>query len=304
MDGPLISSGDGERSVVSVGEPVSAEFFAEPLMLDKRLALLANAINLDGRVAWFPDAIRGFASVNAYLLIEGTDAVMIDTGVTAHRDAVIGQLRAVLPGDMLSIAFTRIGEYAAICNAMPIAEQIPVEALYAMVPQAIDWVEFRPRADRPGNGWAIGHSPESRIASREDGVPIGSDGRRLHVVANPVRLLPSQWFYDDGTRTLFTGDTFSHAWRESPDGPWVVDDTARSTDPEGVREHLFARCWWIPGAQRQFEIQRALAAVFETFDVETIAPGYGCVIQGRSQVERHYEMMQDAIGGAAKGGAS
>lgn len=287
-----------------LGSATSVGSVADPVKLADRLVLLANAVELDGRVAWYPDSVRGFASVNAYLLLEGEDAVLVDTGVTAHREAVIGQIRASLPGETLSIAFTRIGEYAAICNTMAIAERVPVEALYAMVPQAIDWVEFRLRADRPDIGWAIGHPPDNRIAGREHGVPVGSAGRRLHPMPTPVRLLPSQWLYDDGTKTLFTGDAFSHAWRDSPDGPWVVDDAARGIDPGGVAEHLFARCWWIPGAKRKTEIQRGVADVFETYDVETIAPGFGCVIQGRREVERHYEMLQAAIGGSEMGGAS
>lgn len=288
----------------SSGGSMSLGSFADPVSLYDGLVLLANAVELDGRVAWYPPSVRGFASINAYLLIEGKDAVMVDTGVTFHREAVIGQLQAALPGERISIAFTRIGEYAAICNTMAIAERVPVEALYAMVPRAIDWVEFRLRADRPGNGWAIGHPPDNRIAGHADGIPIGSGGRRVHPMPTPVRLLPSQWLYDDGTRTLFTGDAFSHAWRESPDGPWVVDDTARGIDPEGVAEHLFARCWWIPGAKRKTEIQRGIESVFETYDVETIAPGFGCVIHGHRAVERHYEMLQAAISGSDGGGGS
>lgn len=285
---------------MSVTASVPSGASAEPLLLQDGLVLLANPVELNGKVAWFPDTVRGYASVNAYLLIEGHVAMMIDTGVTAHRDAVIAQIRSALPGRVLSIAFTRIGEYAAICNATAIAEEVPVEAVYAMVPESWTWLEFRPRASRARIRYAIGRPPVSLLTSTDGGMPVGSGSRRLHAMRNPVRLLPSQWMYDDGTKTLFTGDTFSHSWRDTPDGPWVLDDAAYGVDPAAVRDHLFARCWWIPKAQRQFEIQQALADVFETFEVETIAPGYGCVIQGRAAVERHYQMVQDAIRATVK----
>lgn len=273
-----------------------------PIELNEgRLLVLANSIELDGRVAWYPQSVRGYTCVNAYLLVEGTEALLVDSGVTVHRDAIIEQLRSSMPGDSLSFAFTRIGEYPAISNATAIAEQIPVEAIYAMFP-ALDWLEFRPRAQRPAAGsWAIGHAPENRIATQQEGIPVGAGERRVHVMATPVRLLPSQWFYDDGSRTLFTGDAFSHAWRDSPAGPWLVDGSAHGTDPTGVRDHLLERCWWMKEAHGLDEIQRALEGVFTTFDVETIAPGYGCIIHGRTEVERHYELLQSTIGGFAKG---
>lgn len=266
-----------------------------------RLFALTNPIEIDERLAWYPPSVRGYTSVNAYLLVEGTQAVMVDSGVTVHRDALIQQLRACLPGESLSLAFTRIGEYHAISNATAIAEQLPVEAVYAMFPSALDWLEYRPRAERPDSGsWAIGHAPENRLATAE-GVPVGPAGRRVHVMQNPVRLLPSQWFYDDGSRTLFSGNVFSHAWRSSPAGPWLVDDAAHGIEPEEVQQHLLARCWWMADAHGLDEIQRSLAEVFEMYDVQRIAPGFGCIIEGRQEVERHYELLQGAIGGFTRG---
>jgi hypothetical protein len=269
-----------------------------PLELHEgRLHALVNPIELDGRVTWYPAAVRGFAPVNCYLATEGETALMIDTGVSVHRDALVRQLQDCLPGDRLAIAHTRIAEYPAICNTTAIAERVPVEALYAGFPGAFDWLEFRPRGDRPSGGpsWAIGHAPESRVAARDEGLAIGDGGRRLHIFPAAVRLLPSQWFYDDGTRTLFSGDAFSHAWRATSAGPWIADDDAGGIDPDEVLDHLLARCWWLAGAASRGEIRRALEEVFATYEIETIAPGYGCIIHGRREVERHYELLHGAI---------
>lgn len=267
------------------------------------LHALANPIELDERVTWYPPAAHGcFTSVNCYLLTEGSTSLLVDTGVTAHRDAVIEQIRTCLPGETLSITFTRIGEYPAICNATAIAESLPVEAFSAQFTNALGWLEFRPRALRSGS-WAIGHAPADRIATQE-GIEIGSDGRRLHVMVAPIRLLPSLWLYDDGSRTLFTGDSFTHAYRPTADGPWILDDEALGTSSDEVLDHLITRCWWLPGAQRQSDLQRAVEEVFTTYEIETIAPGYGCIIQGRRDVERHYELLHDAIGASAQRNAA
>jgi hypothetical protein len=52
------------------------------------------------------------------------------------------------------------------------------------------------------------------------------------------------------------------------------------------------------------DIQAALEEVFTTYDVETIAPGYGCIIHGRREVERHYQLLYDAIAASAGAGSS
>jgi flavorubredoxin len=282
-----------EADVDQVSAPAPIE------LVPDRLYALVNPIELDGRIAWYRAQVRGHTSVNCYLAIEGDEAVLIDTGVTVHRDALVQQLRSVLVGGRLSIAHTRVAEYPAICNTIAIAESLPVDAIYAGFPDALGWLEFRPRADRLSH-WALGRPPESRVVSREDGLAIGERGRRVHVMPAAVRLLPSHWFYDDGTGALFTGDTFTHARRRSPAGPWTVDDRADGIAPAEVLEHLLARCWWLPGAQRHGEIQSMLEQVFTTYDIETIAPGYGCVIHGRREVERHYQFLYDAIGRSAE----
>jgi hypothetical protein len=35
--------------------------------------------------------------------------------------------------------------------------------------------------------------------------------------------------------------------------------------------------------------------VFDTYDIETIAPGYGCILRGRNVVERHYRMLDEFL---------
>ena len=47
-------------------------------------------------------------------------------------------------------------------------------------------------------------------------------------------------------------------------------------------------------------IRRGIAAVFDQCDVETIAPGYGCILHGRKVVARHVEMLDEVLAGLDK----
>jgi hypothetical protein len=35
--------------------------------------------------------------------------------------------------------------------------------------------------------------------------------------------------------------------------------------------------------------------VFDKYDVETIAPGYGCLLSGRKVVARHYQLLDEFL---------
>ena len=74
--------------------------------------------------------------------------------------------------------------------------------------------------------------------------------------------------------------------------------TEADNDPTSLADvrsfMLNTRYWWLEGAPTD-TIRRGIAKVFETYDVETIAPGYGCILRGRNVVERHYRMLDDFL---------
>jgi hypothetical protein len=40
----------------------------------------------------------------------------------------------------------------------------------------------------------------------------------------PIRLIATRWLYDYATKTLFSSDLFTHLWRDTAAGPWIVTD--------------------------------------------------------------------------------
>jgi hypothetical protein len=94
---------------------------------------------------------------------------------------------------------------------------------------------------------------------------------------------------------------FTHVWRDTEKGPWVVTEADNDpTSPRHIRSFLLnTRYWWLEGAPTD-SIRRGIGNVFDTYDVETIAPGYGCILRGRSVVERHYRMLDEVLKGLDK----
>ena len=107
--------------------------------------------------------------------------------------------------------------------------------------------------------------------------------------------------YDEFSRTLFSSDMFTHVWRDAEKGPWIVTEADNDpTSPRHIRSFLLnTRYWWLEGAPTD-SIRRGIGNVFDTYDVETIAPGYGCILRGRNVVERHYRMLDEILKGLDK----
>ena len=145
------------------------------------------------------------------------------------------------------------------------------------------------------NGRSILESMKVTAVTRADTIRLGQRDRAIDVMQAPIRLIATRWLYDRATRTLFSSDMFTHVWRARESGPWIVTDEDDRTSARELRSFLLnTRYWWLEGAPTG-SIRRGIAEVFEKCDVETIAPGYGCILHGRAVVARHVAMLDEVL---------
>src|SRR5258707_12895230 len=136
--------------------------------------------------------------------------------------------------------------------------------------------------------------------TRANPIQVGNNGRVIDVMHAPIRLIATRWLYDRSTRTLFSSDMFSHVWRARADGPWIVTEADDSTSAHELRSFLLnTRYWWLEGAPPA-SIRRGIADVFAKCAVETIAPGFGCVLHGPKVVARPGRMPDEVLEGLGK----
>jgi hypothetical protein len=258
-----------------------------------RLYALQHPFALDGRVSSYPASARGFAVANSYLLTEPNAAMLIDTGFGKDEAVIRGQIEALIaPGLPLSLFPLRLNEFMSINNVESFAAHFNVKTCYTSNIDAALWFDFGAKAD----GRDVLKSMNVTAVSRADTIALGSGGRAIDVMQAPLRLIATRWLYDRATRTLFSSDMFTHVWRDSAAGPWIVTEADNdATAPRDVRSFMLnTRYWWLEGAPTD-SIRRGIAKVFETYDVATIAPGYGCILSGRRVVERHYRMLDEFL---------
>ena len=258
-----------------------------------RLYALQHAYALDGRVSFYPASARGFSVANSYLLTEPDAAMLIDTGFGKDEAAIRGEIEALIaPGQRLSLFPLRLNEFMSINNVESFAGHFNVETCYASNIDAALWFDFGAKAE----GRDILKSMKVTPVSRAETIKLGSGGRMIDVMNAPIRLIATRWLYNHATRTLFSSDLFTHVWRGSERGPWFVSEADNdSTSLADIRSFMLnTRYWWLEGAPTD-SIRRGIGNIFDKYDIETIAPGYGCILSGRNVVERHYRMLDDFL---------
>jgi hypothetical protein len=261
-------------------------------LADDRLYVLQNPFALDGRVSSYPASARGFSVVNSYLLKEPDAAMLIDTGFGKDEPTIRAQIEALIaPGLPLSLFPLRLNEFMSINNVASFAGHFNVETCYTSNIDAALWFDFGAAGGRD-----ILKSMKVTAVGRADSIELGTQGRSIDVMNAPIRLIATRWLYDHATKTLFSSDLFTHIWHDAATGPWIV--TESDNDPTSLRDvrsfMLNTRYWWLEGAPTD-SIRRGIGNVFDKYDIETLAPGYGCILRGRSVVARHYRMLDEFL---------
>ncbi len=266
-------------------------------LAEGKIYALHNTFPLDGRVSAYPVSARGHSASNCYLLYEDDAALLLDTGYAAHERSILGQLGSILdPRKPLSMFPLRINEFMSVGNAMAIAKKFNVVECYSTTPDVAHWIEFE-AVDSDGREKNVPALPTILVGASQN-YQVGKGGNRPIAAFNPpVRLISTRWIYDETTRTLFSSDMFTHVWQDSAGGPWLVEDDDKVTTSAFVRSFLLnTRYWWLEGAETE-SLRRAVADVFDRYDIETIAPGYGTILRGRALVERQFSVLDDVLRG-------
>jgi hypothetical protein len=262
-------------------------------LADGKLYALQNTFALDGRVSCYPESARGFSVANSFLLTQPDAAMLIDTGFGKDEPVIRAQIEALMaPGTPLSLFPLRLNEFMSINNVASFAGHFNVETCYTSNIDAALWFDFGAESRD------ILESMKVTAVSRADTIRLGAQDRAIDVMQAPLRLIATRWLYDRATRTLFSSDMFTHVWHDSERGPWIVTETDNdATSPADVRSFMLnTRYWWLEGAPTD-TIRRGIGEIFDKYDIETIAPGYGCILSGRSVVARHYRMLDDFLKG-------
>jgi flavorubredoxin len=253
------------------------------LFADKLYAVGAN-VPLEGKASWAPVDATGYQPANCYLLLAEepeNELLIIDPGMAYVEEAVVSGLKTLLPENATPRVFITRAQFDCVGNLGAIAGVFPVQNLYTGgYENPFDSFETVTSVDKRTSSMVLFRAPSES---------------RLEVINTTLRMLATFWGYDAGTKALFTSDSFTHAVvKNAHAAPVLNSHDADDTTPERVRAHLHATFWWLKYAELQ-PIIDDLRALFDRLDVEIIAPGRGRILRGRDVVDRHVELLIDAL---------
>lgn len=263
-----------------------------------KLHALMHPYVLDGRASSHPLDVRGWTTSNLYLLVEDDHALLVGTGFSVHQEALLAQLETLV-GDRPLALFVPRAEFAAMCNARPIADRFTVDMAYLRIPSPpVVFLNFRPQFPQ-GAADGLKDVPFD-LVERGHRLAVDLAGTRaLEVLSPELRLLPNSWAYDAATKTLLSSDIFTWVTRDTADGPWVIGSGDPDPTTPATVEHALTqnRYWWLPGADME-DIRASMADLFDTYDIETVAPDHGCLFTGDA-IQRQYQLLDDYLAKAA-----
>jgi hypothetical protein len=263
-------------------------------LADGKLYALQNTMTLDGRVSSYPADATGYSVTNCYLLRQPDAAWLIDTGFGGDEAALRNQIESLIGRKLpLSLLPLRLNEFMSIQNIDPFTLYFNVKECFTGNPDAAFWFDFGAGSDAGQNTLEM---LKITTIGRAETIPIGELGRPVTVYQAPIRLIATRWIYDAATKTMFTSDMFTHTWRDRPDGPWIIEDGDDDpTDFDHVRSFLLnTRYWWLEGVDTA-TLRRGMNDILSKHDIETIAPGYGCILRGKKTVARHMQLVDDVL---------
>lgn len=282
MEAFLLSEAGSRRNSVSTTEIAEID--------PGRLYQLGGTVRIDERISWRGPPDRGlYETINAYLLREGDEVLMIETGVAVHAEIVSAQLTELLgPGHSIKIAVTR-NEPDCLSNIPFFAERAGVKLVYAPgIVNALDYFEVLSWSLLM-QSYGVNHQP----FRPGDRVALGP-GRYIEAIATPLKMLSTAWYYDSGTRTLFTSDVMTDAVAPSPAKRTVREPVAFEPLVEDMKRHLVLRYDWLTRSDLR-PIVRGLEKMFGSYAIDNIAPSRGCAIAGRPAAAQRLEALLQAL---------
>ncbi|MFQ3360865.1 MAG: hypothetical protein ACKVLI_01590 [Alphaproteobacteria bacterium] len=261
-------------------------------LFDDKVYALQNTIKLDGRLSAYPNSSKGYSPSNCYLLKEDDGAFLFDTGFVCHQESILNQLSSLISTELpLHIIPLRINEFMSVGNTKAISQKFNVVNYYSPHPEAADWFDFT------GSEQDLSLKNIPTIILRGDNkYEVGNSNKRyIHTMNAPIRLINTAWIYDPCSKILFSSDMFSHGIWNADRGSWILSDNHEDTNESFVRSYLLnTRYWWLEGAKTSM-LRDGVKKVFETFDIKTIAPGYGIIYHGYDMVKNQFQVLDNVL---------
>ena len=270
---------------------------------DGRIYLLGGSVRIDGRISWYGDADLGrYLPFNSYLLVEEDQVLLVESGVPAVFANMTSQLKKIpeAGAGIARLAVTR-NEPDCVANIPRLVRECGLKTVHS--PGLMNTLQYFPADGFDLNEKSFSHRT-TELQMFDFGVgctpaaPGGtievSHGRSLEILAVPLKVLPTAWFYDRTTRTMFCSDTFSDETAVADDVKLmtIVDDHDRMV--ERFHESFTRKFDWLARSDLSSVISD-MKRIFDQYEIDMLAPNRGLAVRGSDAVKAKTNALLTAL---------
>lgn len=247
--------------------------------------------------AWIAADVSGWMPFQCYVLRDADQLVMLDGGFPAMRDAVREGLQELVPGTRRRRFMMTRRELDTILNLPWIAHDFAFDSAHCG--GDLSPIDFFEKIDDVSIDAQIKTLMDAPFSFVKPGEIYEIGSLRLEMIRASLMVLPTFWFYESTTRTLFTSDCFGIVPQATPRDPRMVRPRDVEITAERIRAFLNVKFDWLRGIDNR-PLAKDLEKVFSDRPVDRICPNLGCIIEGRDAVDRVLSQTLVALAEMAK----
>jgi hypothetical protein len=275
--------------------PETAQAVTE--LIAGRLFAIGGTVATDRSTTWIAPHLRDRLAVSCYVLRDAGEALVIDTGLAAHREQIAAGLATVLAGTgKRSLIMTR-REPDAIINLPWLIKRFGIDPVYCG--GILSPLDFFERLDRETAAAHINAIADIGVTWLNAGAVIPIGALRLRVLRTTLCVLPKSHLYEERTRTLFASDSWGFLTQAAEDGVGTVTTRDGRLSRDAIAAYLRYKFDWLLGIDTE-PVQQDVAHLLAGREIDRICPGYGCVIEGAGLVHHVIDETVAAIASLAR----
>lgn len=262
--------------------PVTADLTAPVIrpIVDGTLYAIGGSIDADQNLSWLPLGLKGRLPVQGYLFRNDEEALLVDTGLVVHADAIRAALDGLIGERALEITMTR-REMDTIMNLPWIIDRYDVKRVhFGGDISPLDFFDILEEVAAEAQARAF---TDVDLTWLRPGLTVAFAGARCNVVRPSVRVLATQWLYETGTRSLLCSDFLGFRTTDR-DGPFVIGkEEVAQIGVDEIVAHLGRKFDWLRGINPD-PITSDLKRVASDCAIDRLCPSYGPTIEGPEAV--------------------
>ncbi|AJE46780.1 hypothetical protein [Celeribacter indicus] len=259
-------------------------------VVEGSLYAIGGSIDAGQNLSWLPRGLEGRIPVQGYLLRNDDQALLIDTGLVVHADAIRDALDTLIGKRALEVTMTR-REMDTIMNLPWILKRYDVKKVHFS--GDISPIDFFDVLEEVAAEVQARTFTDVALNWLRPGLSIDYAGTRLDVVRPSVRVLATQWLHEPKTRTLFTSD-FLGFLPTDQEGPYSIGAEVAEITVDQIVAHYGRKFDWLRGINPA-PVMADLRRVMTDFPSDRLCPAYGPTIEGAENVRQIWDKAIAAV---------